>query len=144
MSKNIPYWQQRRALKLEGAKPAKVERAEKLEKAKFFSDALKVAPNRCQECNKPLVPTAAINPSAIVAHILAKSKKQGVPSMATNPLNRVFLCGDCHTDMDNHGCEYIQQMKIYPLLKQRVLLMWPGIPQSERRRVPECLRPHND
>lgn len=144
MSKQIPYWKQRQEMKLKGPKPAKVEHAEKVEKAKFFADALKEAPARCMECGKSLAGSQLINPTSIVAHILPKSQKQGVPSMATNPLNKVYLDIDCHTDMDKKGCDHIRKMKLYPLMKERVRLMWPDIPANERRRVPECLRPSSD
>jgi hypothetical protein len=137
----IPYWQQRRDMKLKGKASAADSKAEKTAKSDFFAQAIKSAPSRCQNDNKPLAPTMAINKAAVVAHILPKSPKQGVPSMANNPLNFVYLCGDCHTNMDNHGCEFIQQMKIYPLMRRRVVLMWDHIPDNEKRRVPECLRP---
>lgn len=142
MSKNIPYWKQRQEMKLKGPKPSKVEHAEKVEKAKFFAEALKEAPAKCMECDKSLAGSQLINPRTVVAHILPKSDKQGVPSMKTNPLNKVYLCGDCHTDMDTHGCDFISQMKIFPLMLERVKIMWPDIPHNERRRVPQCLKPH--
>lgn len=135
------YLEQRREMKLKGPKPASVKRSEDIEKGKFFADALNVAPSKCQECSAPLAATRAINPAAIVAHILPKSKSSGVPSVATHPLNKIFLCGDCHTDMDNKGCDHIRKMKTFEYMRRRVVLMWPNIPQNERRRVPECFRP---
>lgn len=128
-------------MKLKGEKPTAVKRSKDLKKGHFFAEALKGAPNRCQNCSTALAPTIAINPAAIVAHIIPKSDKQGAPSVATHPLNKVFLCGDCHTNMDNQGCKFILKMKILELMRERVAEMWPEIPQNERRRVPECLRP---
>lgn len=61
--------------------------------------------------------------------------------MATNPLNIVYLIGDVHTDMDNKGCDYIKKMKIFPLMRRRVTLMWNHIPDEEKKNVPECLAP---
>lgn len=128
-------------MKLAGKATPAAKKAEKKEKSNFFTAALKGAPHKCQNCNKSLAGTMSINPTAIVAHILAKSKTSGVPSMATNPLNKVYLCGDCHTDMDRKGCDYIKKMKIFPLLRKRVVLMFDHIPDNERRRIPECLQP---
>jgi hypothetical protein len=139
-----PYWKQRQEMKLKGPKPASAKRTDDLKKGKFFADALKSAPSKCMECGDSLRGTMAINPAAIVAHILAKSKTNGVPSMAIHPLNKVYLCGDCHTNMDNQGCSFIRKMKIYELMKGRVATMWPEIPKNEERKVPECLRPHSD
>jgi hypothetical protein len=137
----IPYWQQRQQMKLKGKKSTSEVKQEKKEKGDFFANAIKAAPATCQNCPAKLAGTMAINPAAIVAHILPKRGEYGVPSMATNPLNVVYLCGDCHTDMDNQGCEYIVKMKIFPMLRRRVVLMWEHIPEHERRRVMDCLRP---
>jgi 5-methylcytosine-specific restriction endonuclease McrA len=144
MSKPKNYLEQRREMKLKGKKPASVERHEKIVKGQFFADAIKAAPDRCQNCNNTLNGTKAINPAAIVAHIIPKSKTNGCPSVAAHPLNKVYLCGDCHTNMDNQGCDFITEMKIYDLMKRRVVLMWGEIPANERRRVPECLKPKNE
>jgi hypothetical protein len=140
----IPYWQQRREMKLKGKKTATEEKKEKQARGNFFERMIKAAPSRCMETGRPLAPTMAINPAAVVCHILAKSKKSGVPSMAENELNIVYLDGDVHTDMDHKGCDYIVKMKIFPLLRRRVVMMWQHIPDHEKRRVPECLKPGYD
>lgn len=142
----IPYWQQRRDMKLKGKKSATEEKKEKQERGNFFQRMISEAPARCMETGCPLRPTMAINPAAIVCHILPKRKVNdgGVPSMATNPLNVVYLSGDVHTNMDNKGCEYIVKMKIYPLLRRRVVMMWNHIPDNEKKNVPECLTPGFD
>lgn len=128
-------------MKLKGKKSTEEEKKEKQSRGNFFERMIKAAPSKCMETGRPLAPTMAINPAAVVCHILAKSKKSGVPSMAENELNIVYLDGSVHTDMDNKGCDFIIKMKIFPLMRRRVVLMWPHIPEHERRRVPECLRP---
>lgn len=140
MSK-LPYWQQRQQLKLQGPKPKGVERKEKAEKAQFFKDQLVNAPKYCENCKKPLAGTMAINPSAVVAHILPKNKTSGCPSVATHPNNRWYACGDCHTDYDNKGADFVQTMPIFPELKVRVASFYHQIDPAERRRVPVYLRP---
>lgn len=104
---------------------------------------IKAAPAKCQETGKPLAGTMAINPAAVVCHILPKrsTKQGGVPSMATNPLNIIYLEGDTHTNMDNKGCDFIKKMKLFPVMRRRVALMWPHIPDDEKKNVPECLAP---
>jgi hypothetical protein len=136
------YLEQRREQKL-GIKPAADEKKEKAEKSNFFKTKIKNAPAKCENCRKPLAGTMAINAAAVVAHVLPKRKKNGVPSMATNPLNVVYLCGDCHTNMDNKGAAFVASMKIYPLLLKRVALMFPHIPDEEKKNVPEHLLPAN-
>lgn len=118
--------------------------ADKKKKADFFVDAIKKAPKKCQECGEPLAGTIAINPAAVVAHILPKRENGGCPSVAAHPLNKVYLCGDCHTDMDNMGGKkgvHLKLMKIYPLMRERVAAMWPEIAEHEKKNVPDTLKP---
>lgn len=141
---NKPYWMQRRDLKLgkkSDAEKKKDEKEEKKAKGVFFANQILKAPSRCEECNNSLAATKAINPTAIVAHIIAKSKTSGCPSVALHPLNKVYLCGDCHTDMDNKGAEHVQKMKVFPVMKERVAAFYDEIEPSERRRVPVYFRP---
>jgi hypothetical protein len=141
MSKQIPYWQQRQQLKLQGKKPEGVKKTERREKAQFFADQLVNAPKYCENCKKPLAGTMAINPAAVVAHIIPKNPTSGCPSVAVHPDNRWFACGDCHTDYDNRGAEYVKAMPIFAELKRRVSLFYDKIAQAERRRVPQYFRP---
>jgi len=137
----LPYWQQRQQLKLKGTTPEKVKREQKAAKGRFFVDQIKQAPKCCEECGKPLAGTIAINPAAIVAHIIPKSPTNGCPSVATHPLNRWFGCGDCHTDYDNRGAKFVKAMKVFPMLKERVALFYDEIAPAERRKVPAYFVP---
>lgn len=122
----------------------KVEKKKaKEELSTFFDLMLKRAPKKCQESGKDLRGLMNINPRVIVAHILPKRpvKQGGVPSMANDKRNIIFLHGDVHTDMDNKGKEYVMKMKIFPLIKSRVEDMWGEIPEDERKNVPDYLRP---
>jgi hypothetical protein len=140
-NKNKPYWQQRRDQKLKQP-PSKTEEREKKEaKGVFFADQVQKAPAKCENCGKSLAGTKAINPAAIVAHILAKSKTNGCPSVALHPLNKFYACGDCHTDYDTKGAAFVQSMPIFPTLKERVAQFYHEISPAEKRRVPEYFRP---
>lgn len=142
MSKEqIPYWQQRRELKLKGAKPEGVKKAEKKAKGVYFADQIAKAPSTCENCGKSLAGTKAINPAAIVAHILPKSEKSGCPSVALHPQNRWYACIQCHTDYDTKGAEFVTKMPIFVTLKERVAKFWDEIERTERRRVPTYFRP---
>lgn len=144
MTDNRPYWQKRRDLKLGGPKPDAVKRQEKQARGVYFANQIQQAPTHCENCGHPLAGTKAINAAAIVCHILPKSEQQGVPSVATHPLNRWFGCGDCHTDYDNKGATYVQSMPVFPVLKERVRQFYNDIAPGELRRVPEYFRPEND
>lgn len=107
----------------------------------WFKKMWQKAPRLCMECEKPTIGTMLINPAAVVAHILPKRPDGGCPSVQYEEDNVVFLCGDCHTNMDNLGADYVKKMKIYPLLKQRVTMLWDRIARSEQKNVPDHLRP---
>jgi hypothetical protein len=142
MSKDTrPFWQQLRDHKLKAPKPAAVKRQEKEAKGAFFADAVLKAPKCCENCGKSLAGTKAISPSAIVCHILPKSEKTGFPSVALHPMNKWYGCGDCHTDYDNKGAEFVQSMPIFPALVERVAIFYNQIAPAEQRRVPAYFRP---
>jgi hypothetical protein len=140
----IPYWQQRQKIKL-GIKPTDQEaKADKAAKGVYFANQILTAPKCCENCGADLAGTKAINPAAIVAHILPKNKKSGCPSVALHPMNKVYLCGDCHTNMDTKGAAFVKKMKVFPLMVQRVAAFYSEIALPELRRVPEYFRPKKD
>lgn len=142
MSKDqLPYWKQRQALKLGSTPTNKEVKQKKEEKREFFRDQLAKARGNCENCGASILQTITINPNAVVAHILPKSGKQGCPSVATNPLNCWIGCGDCHTNFDNKGAAYVQNMPIFEELKKRVAKFYHKIAEAERRRVPAYFRP---
>ena len=118
-----------------GKKPADRKRGQ------WFAQQIRQAPRCCQECDKPLAGTMAINPAAIVAHILPKRERGGCPSVATHPLNVVYLCGDCHTNMDNQGAAWVKKMRLFPLMRERVAQMWAEIAAGELKNVPDHFKP---
>lgn len=139
----IPYWQQRRNMKL-GSKPtARETREKKKAKGVYFANQIMQSPQFCENCGADLSGTKAINPAAIVAHIIEKNETSGCPSVALHPLNRWFACGDCHTHYDRKGADFVQKMPIFPELVERVKRFYFQIDPKERRRVPEYFRPHD-
>jgi hypothetical protein len=135
------YLKQRRAMKLQGKTSTSEKKAEAKIKGVYFANQVAQAPKHCENCGAPLAGTKSINPSAIVAHILPKSKKTGCPSVALHPLNKFYACGDCHTDYDNARAKDVQNMPIFPVLVERVAAFYDDIAPEERRRVPAHFRP---
>lgn len=135
------YLKERFLLKLNGKKPEGVKRAEKQAKGVYFADQIANSPKVCEECGKSLAGTKVINPAAMIAHILPKSEKQGCPSVALHPLNKFYACIQCHTNFDSKGAEFVQSMKIFPKLVERVSQFYGEIAANERRRVPVYFRP---
>lgn len=138
---NKPFWQQLRDKKLGGNLSPADEKKAKKSKGEFFKDQIAHGPKCCENCGGSLAGTKAINPAAIVAHILPKNPKTGFPSVAENFNNIWFACGECHTNYDNMGTAFVKKMKVFPLLVERVARFYDQIDPAERRRVPEYFRP---
>jgi hypothetical protein len=90
----------------------------------FASQALQV-PENCENCGLPLFAYSDANKRFVTAHILPKKDKQ-FPSVATHPLNRMFLgfglfssC-NCHGDWDNKDADARIKMPCYSLAIERL------------------------
>lgn len=98
--------------------------AEKVKTAKemnlFFASQAPEIPNDCENCGGSLKWQKQNRFKSIIAHILPKRKDYGFPSVATHPKNRMFLCSECHANMDNKGKEWVQQMNCFPLMIERL------------------------
>lgn len=137
-----PFWQQLRDKKL--GKTVSDEKAKKEVKndlAAWYLDRAKESPRNCENCNTSLTLTISLHPRGHIAHILAKGK-HGCPSVATHPMNRAFLCKDCHAIFDGPQ-QKAKNMPIIPVLVKRVRLFFKLIPKSEVRRVPDFLNPEH-
>ncbi len=144
------YLEQRRAQKLKGG--GSQDKKDKVEKKKevkvFYANQALIAPANCENCGNPLQPTKDFHSRAHICHILFKDKISGCPSVSTHPQNRWFGCMDCHTIYDNallNGNFYtVEAMKIFPVLVERMKLVYPEIKQTELRRVPIILQPKSE
>lgn len=142
------YLLERRAMKSAPAKTGKEKSEGKKAKKEFYTQH-EAPPDlvgkekicHCENCNRNLGATMAINPSAVICHILPKRKDCGCPSVALHKNNKWFGCGDCHTDYDNKGAAYVQNMSIFEVLKARVATFYHLIPQNEIGNVPEYFKP---
>lgn len=71
------------------------------------------------------------------AHVFPKKLFK---SIAAHPLNFIELCffgQSCHTNYDNKMTEP-QEMKIWPLLVERFLILYPLMAKEERKHIPDC------
>ncbi len=106
-------------------------------KTYFANQALQM-PRHCEECGAVLPMSPPWLKKATNAHILAKRKTYGFPSVACHPQNMVFLCPlTCHQDFDQKGQDHIKQMKCLPILRERVAVLLPELTPQERNKVPE-------
>jgi hypothetical protein len=112
------------------------EKAEKQKLTAFYNEMLAQAPLNCMETGEPLVTSTIINPRTICVHILSKS---GYPSVATNPLNIIYLTAYEHSKFDLQTERYMKEAKISGLIKQRVLLLIPFLSTEEQNKIPHYL-----
>jgi len=86
----------------------------------FFASQIPEIPNDCENCGGSLKWQKQNNFKSIIAHILPKRPVGGFPSVATHPKNRMFLCLECHGNMDNKGKEWVQKMNCFDLMIERL------------------------
>jgi hypothetical protein len=94
------------------------------------------APLSCMESGVPLVNSTYINPRTIIAHILSKS---GYPSVATCPLNIIYLCAFEHSKFDLQTERFMKESQISNLIKERVQLLLPHLTEGEINKIPSFL-----
>lgn len=130
------YWKNRNKVNA-----GKMKYKERLQDKKvlgiYFASQTLIMPSFCEECNKQMPTSPAWIRKACIAHILAKRPDYGFPSVAIHPVNKVFLCPDCHANMDNLGSVFILKMKILPVLIKRVADLIPSLTPGELSRVPQ-------
>ncbi len=71
-----------------------------------------------------------------VCHILPKST---CPSVAIHPLNRVFLVPDLHFKFDSSSWEEREKWACWPVVRDRLVMIYPDIAPEERRHFPESV-----
>ena len=123
------------------AKPkAKAKKQKKSELNIFFASQILKIPATCENCANDIRYWRQINPRMLVAHILPKRENGGFPNVATHPLNRVFLCPDCHTNFDNKGESFAMQMKALPIIIERFNGFKNLLSLSDLQRIPNYLK----
>lgn len=106
----------------------------------YFASQILQIPATCENCGCDIRWQREKHPRALVAHILPKRKQGGFPAVATHPKNRVFLCITCHTDFDNKGAEYAENMRCLPIMRQRFEEFKNCLTAHDLERVPNYLK----
>lgn len=123
------------ARKLEEKKNADPE----LSQEAWFQEQRPQMPEKCENCGNPTCKNDDDWFRASICHILPKAY---FPSVATHPLNRLFLCfwgaNSCHTNMDNKTLD-MTEMNCWNAIVERFLEIYPSISKEERRRIPSIL-----
>lgn len=94
----------------------------------------------CAEC-EAWIPSTYYR--AAIAHILPKRKEYGFPSIASHPLNKIFLgagCG-CHKKYDNTWTE-ASKMKVWDTVIIIFKELYPSIATEEYKNIPDVLIVH--
>lgn len=73
-----------------------------------------------------------------ICHILGKRDNQ-CPSVKTHPCNFVILLPDLHTKFDAMSWEEREQMSCWPVIKERLIMIYPDLAPSERRHFPQSV-----
>lgn len=96
----------------------------------------------CRECElngiRTFIPSKFYR--AASAHLLAKRKEYGFPSISTHPLNRLVLSASCgHHGLWDRSWEDASSMKIFAEAVPKFIKIYPSIAKSEHKNIPECL-----
>jgi len=71
-----------------------------------------------------------------ICHILPKST---VKSVAVHPCNFVILLPDLHTKFDAMSWEEREKMAVWPVIMERLIMMYPDLAPEDRRHFPESV-----
>ena len=133
------HYQDSKAVVLRNAAPSKLKELAEVKKtlSVWFADQLKQCPDKCENCNNPIVIPHPLPPKTAVCHIVPKSTFK---SVKTHPMNRWFGCWQCHTNYDQWPEEKVAKMPIIKIAKERFKLFTKDISEKEKRLIPKYLK----
>lgn len=134
------YWKHRSTVKETARKLSQTDQDKQAQKKaldKWYVLAIEQMPGRCEECNERLIIFAPWAAKSFVAHVLGKALFK---SVATHPINKVYLCLICHTNFDNWGEEKVMKMVIFPKILDISLQLVQHLHQSEQNKLPEYVK----
>jgi len=124
------------AKRIEKEKAEKEARGENdTELQRWFKMQMKYM-NVCEETGMKLETKTYRYAIMSICHILPKSKCK---SVATHPLNRVFLLPDLHAKFDAMSWEEREQMGCWPVIQERLIMVYPDLAEDEKRHFPESV-----
>lgn len=140
------HYQKHKAAKYaENSKKRKAERSLRtLEKGgmtigQWYNMQISLMTRECENCGTYLSPYNAIGQRSYIAHIVPK---RNIESVAVHPLNRMFLCVDCHTNYDNWLNKDIVNMKCWPTAIARFNQFKQNIEIHEYKYLRDCFKEH--
>jgi len=111
---------------------------------KWYKGRQRFLTGECIKCKEKYNHRTLAFAIAATAHVLPKRKNM-FPSVATHPCNFIELpasCG-CHNWYDNKASwEEIKESSIWPIVLEKVIMMYPDIAEEERYRIPDVFRPY--
>lgn len=116
----------------------KANGGEETELQKWYSRIMKKEDAVCWETGEKLNKNDKIGWHGSIAHVLPKSV---FPSVATHPLNYMILSmwNGSHANYDSSWAK-AQSMKIWPIARDRIVMMEPDLTEEERRKLPDFVR----
>lgn len=130
------YWRYRASLK-KFTRPVENKNQAKKELDKWFLEQISQMPKCCENCGDYLNPYAPWGAKAYIAHIVPK---RHFKSVRTHPVNRVFLCIQCHTNFDNWPERKVMLMPVFQTVCERYSVFADLIPEDEQRYLPEYFK----
>ena len=109
---------------------------EETDLVKWFKNQMKFMPQYCEETGQPLETKIYKFAICSICHILPK---ESCKSVKLHPLNRMFYHPDFHTKFDAMSWEEREQLKSWPIIRQRLISIEPDLSPEEKRRLPESL-----
>lgn len=82
----------------------------------WFNNQISMMPKECENCGAYLNHYAPWSARAYIAHIVPKRHFE---SVMVHPLNRLFLCVDCHTNFDNWLNKEVIKMRCWSIAVSR-------------------------
>lgn len=140
---NFHYQKHKSAIAADKAKNKKKEKTLRtvanggITLGQWFNNQISMMPTECENCSAYLSPYAPWGARAYIAHIVPKRHFE---SVMVHPLNRMFLCVDCHTNYDNWLNKDIVKMRCWPIAVSRFekfkRIIWP----DEHKHLRECFK----
>jgi hypothetical protein len=122
-------------LKKDKARSAAVKQSGGQTLGNWFNTQINLMPKECENCKEYLNPYAPWSSRAYIAHIVPK---RFFKSVQVHPMNRVFLCIDCHAKFDNSLSIEVEVMPVFPIAVARFKMIKNDIDSDEIHHLSPC------
>jgi len=104
---------------------------------KWFKKQMKVMPEFCEETGLKMETKIYKYAIMSICHILPKATCK---SVSLHPLNRMFFNVDFHHKFDSMSWEEREKLGCWPVIRERLIMIYPDLHPSEHRHFPYKLR----